>query len=238
MKKINATLVIMIILLIIGIGANTWLNNINRKKIREKDNFIEALNDSLQTWKDKNGIQNTKIQILETYKLKTFTELSTTNKTLLELQEIVKENSKLLKKRGSATIIRTETKFDTVTNTIVIKDSTGTTYKGSYKDEWLDIESTSNEDSTSYKLKTFSKLSLILGEERQGLFKKSKPYAIVKDENPYTNITDMRTYQVALPKIKRFIIGPSAGYGIMLTPDGVKSGIILGGTVTYNLIKF
>jgi len=227
----NIIILMLSILVIVAVADNVFRKSV---ALKEKTNLIEALGDSLEVWKNKDGQSMAKIQILETQNAKTFTQLATTDKSIKKLQKLVEENQKLLKRKGSGTIINTTTEIQTRVKTVVINDSI---YTGSFKDDWLSIESTSTGDSTKYKFKSRSELSLILGEEKVGLFKR-KPYAIVTDRNPHTNITGLRSYQVIPPKKKKFIIGPSIGYGILINNTGAQTGWILGGTVTYNLIQF
>lgn len=206
----------------------------------EQKNLVEAANDSISTWKEKDGRNMAKIAVLETANTNTLLEFESTNETINELKSLVRSNRKLLKKQGSASVIKSETKIDTTTITQVSKDTISgfPIYKSSVSNNWYSISSISTKDSTNYKLNTFSNLNLTIGREKQGLFKKSKPFAIANDDNPYTNIKDMRTYQVTLPKPKRIGVGPYIGYGLTLTGEDVKTGWQVGIGVNYNLIRF
>lgn len=205
----------------------------------EQKNLVEAANDSIQTWKSKNGKNMAKISVLETENSKTLLNLETTNETIKDLQDLVKSNRRLLKKQGSASVIKSETSIDTTTTTTVKEDNNGNlVYFGNVDNEWYSISSTSTIDSTNYKLKTFSNLNLTIGRESQGLFKKSKPFAIANDDNPYTNIKDMRTYQVTLPRDKKLGLGLYGGYGLSLNGQQVNTGWQVGFGLNYDLIKF
>jgi len=228
-------------LILLGIIIFFWrLYTSEKTLLKEQKNLVEAANDSIKTWKNKDGKSMAKIAVLETSNAKTLLEFESTNQTINELKTLVTANKKLLKEQGSASVIKSETVIDTSTTTTVVNDSiTGyPIYNSSISNDWYSISSIANKDSTSYKLSTFSKLNLTIGREKQGLFKKSKPFAIANDDNPYTNIKDMRIYQVSLPKPKRIGIGPYAGYGLSVSNGVVRAGWQVGLGVNYDLIKF
>lgn len=203
-------------------------------KLHETENLIIASQDSIKVWKDKDGKNMAKIAVLETTSSKALLQLETTDKTINKLKSLVKSNRRLLKKQGSASIIKAETDITTSTNTIVEENGTQfPTYKGNVENPWYKINSVATKDSTSYKLKVFSSLNLTIGQEEQGFLKKKKPYAIANDDNPYTNIKDMRTYQVSLPKPKKLGFGGYAGYGATIHNSQVLTGFQIGGGVIY-----
>lgn len=214
--------------------------SIKQIELQEQKNLIKSTTDSLKTWKDKDGKNMAKISVLETTNTKTLLEFNTANKIINELKSLVKTNRNLLKKQGSASIIKSETIIDTTTLTTVQIDSISKSpiYKSSVKNKWYSIKSRATKDSTNYKLITFSNLNLTIGREKQGLFKKNKPFAIANDDNPYTNIKNMRTYQVTLPKPKRISFGVYGGYGVGLTNQEVSTNWQIGIGFNYNLIQF
>ena len=207
--------------------------------LKEKEDLYKASIDSLETWKSKDGYNMSKIAVLETESTKTFLNLQTKDSTINELKDLVEKNKKLLKKQGTALILKGETKIDTITKTIVIKDTiTGEPiYKSSVITKWYNIESFATKDFTNYKLKTFSELSLIIGLEPQGLFKKSIPYGTAYDKNPNTDIKDMRIYNISLPEIKNFSLAPSINFGVDLLG---RTSITIGASLQLNKfsIKF
>ena len=183
------------------------------KKMSEQERLTEVSKDSLEYYIDEDGNKAAKIEILESEKLDAFLKLGAANQTIKDLQNLVEKNKKVLSKQGNAAIIKTETIIKTVVKTEVIKDSTGITYKGFNTNKWRTVSSVSNKDTTTYDVRTYSELSLVLGLEKQGFLKKKKPYAKVSDKNPYTNIKDMRVYQVSSPKKKMFSLAPSINLG-------------------------
>jgi len=198
-----------------------------RTRFNQQVKLTEVANDSIHTWITKDGEKFTKIQTLQSDNAKMFLELSTNNKVVTELQQLVKNNRKALDKNGAAGIIKTQSIFNVTTDTEVIGD----TYKGEYTNKWYSIKSTATPTSTDYELKTHSELSVVIGLEKQGFLKKRKPYSTVNDKNPYTDIKDMRVYQTSLPKKHKFYIGPFGGVDVRGSP-------ILGAGIGYGLITF
>jgi len=206
----------------------------------EQELLIEASTDELQLWKNKDGENLAKIQVLETRNEKTFLAFKSQDSTIQELQQLVKQNRKLFKNnKGTAGIIKSETKIDTIAPTLVSLDSLNNSpvYTANIKDKWYNINTIATKDSTRVSLNTFHNMSLIIGSESQGLFKKRKTYAIAKDENPFSNIKDMRIYNVTEDK-KHFVIGPYAGAGLTLSNGLVRTGWQVGFGVTYKLFEF
>lgn len=205
------------ILIAVIIGLLSMYYYKNQDYVEQVD-LLEASNDTIKKWKDSNGKAFAKIRVLETREVETFLKLESKEKTINDLKNLVKQNKKKLKNQGSASIIKSETKIDTVTKTIVVKDTITNKpiYKSFVKDKWYEINTVSKFDSTYHKIKTFSNLSLVIGFEKQGWFKKPLPYAVANDENPNTDIKDMRVYQVTLPPKKWFSVAPSINYGVDL----------------------
>ena len=76
-----------------------------------------------------------------------------------------------------------------------------------------------------------------MGSEKQGFLKKRKTFATAKDDNPYSNIQDMRIYNVTEQK-KHFVVGPYGGMGVTKAGPDVKAGWQIGVGVTYKLFEF
>lgn len=206
----------------------------------EQEDLVEASNSELQLWKNEAGQNMAKIQVLETQNAKTFLAFKTQDSTIKELQALVKENRRLLKKnQGAAAVIKSETKIDTTAVTTVTKDSTtgDNIYTSLFKSPWYDIKTTAKADSTNIDVTTYHTLSLVIGKEKQGFFKKAKTFAIAKDDNPYSNIKDMKVYNITQDN-KRFIIGPNVGAGLSLSQGVVKTSWQIGFGVTYKLLEF
>lgn len=220
----------------------------SNQKYNEQVNLNEAAASELITWKDKDGLNRAKIDVLTTQNTKTFLAYETADKSIKELQSEVKLMQKYLKKQGSVTIIEGETKYDTI-----YQKTQGDTYKSllsgfltdSISNNWvyskfgfkLDSlpDGTFKIDSVKYSLKVKNKYSLTIGTEPTGFLGlgKAKPFAEIKNHNPYTETKSLRTYQVDGYEDKRFSIGPSVG----MTYDGdFKPYIGIG--INWALFKF
>jgi hypothetical protein len=210
-----------------------------RQKKLEQIALVEASADTLRVWKNKNGENVAKISVLESMSAKTFLAFKTQDTTIRELQKLVKDNSKLFKNsKGSAGIINSQTDINASGATTVTQDEKESPiYTANLVNKWYTINSVATKDSTSVKLKTVHSLSFVIGSESQGLFKPRKTFVTAKDKNPFSNITDMRVYNVTETK-KKFVIGPYIGGGANLIGNDVKLGWQVGAGITYKLIEF
>lgn len=218
-----------------------------REERLENEALIEAASTEIDTWRNNNGEQFARIQTLETAKAKDFLKFKTKDSTILKLQAEVKRTEKYLKEQGSVTVIETETIYDTIYKN---KDEVYTSIFGTYISSSIDnkwivadfgfkLDSLPGNkfvvDSTIFSLKVNNSYVVSLGREKQGFLglAKSKPFVEVKNLNPYTSTTSLRSYQVTLPPPKRFGIGPVAAYGF--TADGLSPFVGLG--VTYIIFR-
>ena len=223
------------------IGLLLWVWNRGRLDKKELTTINIASNDSLQIYKNKAGEEFAKRMVIETRETKTFLRFQTQDTLLRELQAEVRRNRHILKKRGSSSIIKTETQIDTAGTTSVKIDTITDSpiYTSSVSNKWFNIRSVATKDSTSYSLNTFNKLKYTIGVEKTGFLGlgKGKPYSIANDENPYSSIKDMRSYQVTIPD-KRFGISGYVGYGGTIYEQKVIVGPQFGVGGTYTFIKF
>ncbi len=198
-----------------------------RREAIETHNILEASNVSIKKWKNSYNETNAKVQVLETEKLKTFTELQFKDSLIQRLQKAVKDSKKVLKKEGSSiTIVETITKIDTIMITSRNKD----TITSSFKDKWIDLRVNHINNQSKFDLKIYNDYEVILGKERKNIFHKYKPFVKIKNRNPYTDTKDMVAYR-NFKKERKFGVGPSLG----INYDGK---FVLGLTVTYILWEF
>ena len=225
----------------IVLGFLSWKYFQDRQKLKERENLEEALNAKLDLWKDKDNINHAKIQVLETRNTKDFLALKSNDSTVKELQKVVKEFGKYLKKQGSATVVTTSTDVNTSSGTEVSflpGDSIFPIYKSKFNLQgWVVGNTTASKDSTNLILSIKNEYAVVIGREKQGLFKPDKPFVEVINKNPYTQVKSLRTYEVSLPSTKRWGIGPVGAIGIGLDKDP-SLGIFIGLGVQYSLIKF
>lgn len=203
--------------------------------------LVNALNDSIRYYKDKDSENVATISILQTEKTNDFLILQSKDNSVKELQDIVKEYRDRLKEGSSVTTTLLETINKGLQPTIIVKRDTVVvenpggytdnyiypTYRQQKRDEWLDYEAEMNKDTSFYNIKIFNKFSAVVGRDRRGAF------ADITTYNPYTTVKTLRTYQVAQPKPKLFGFGLSTG----MTYTG-KWTPYLGAGFNYNLIRF
>lgn len=226
-----------IIIIVLGIALAILIKFYFTKadKLEESQNLLDSSNSELILSKDKLGNEIAKREVMQTYNTKLFTSLKTQDSLIKELQVVVKDVRKQIKKGGSATMYEGETNVDqsTVTNIFQNTGDSLPTYKSEFNNEWLKYSINSSFDSTSLDLKVKNKYSIVLGSEKKNIFSKRVPFATITNYNPYSFTTDTRTYQVKM-KTKRFTFGVQAGYGI--TNSGLGPYFGVGGG--YTLLRF
>ena len=230
---------IAILMVIIAI---LYFTNISyQKEAKENANLVISLNDTLKTWKDKDSLSHAKIQIIETERTKDFLSLQSKDEEIIKLQKTVKQYEKQIKNQGSVTNFASETKI--ITKDSLVTDSVcgKCSFYFSNSNPWFSVDAsiyptkTPNQLSLSLDLKVKNEYSVIVGEEKQGLFKKPKPFVEVLNHNPYSETKSLRTYQVSNNvRVKRFGIGPNISAG--LNDKGFSWYIGFG--LQYNLIRF
>ena len=228
-KKLKITIGILIGLLIFSVFTCTS----HSMKSSENEELIEALNDTMETWRDENNLSHSKIQIIETSNIKDFLKLKLQDQEIIELQEEVKKYKSWLSNQGSVTIFKTITKYDTLYK-MIPSELTDSTFLAEISNEWIHTKFGYRSDTTFYNLMVYNKYSVVLGEDKEGFFKKSKSFVEITNLNPYSETTSLRTYQVTQKK-KHFSIGPQLGAGI--TSD-LQFNFYIGIGIQYSLIKF
>lgn len=184
--------------------------------------LIAQLNDSLQSYRDKEGKMISRISSIEVDNMSFFKQLQVKDKTIQDLQKLVKKGT------FAASIIKTETKVDTVFRTTKIKDTVNVTYETDFDVQgWIWGTVAINKDTTSLKVFTRDQYDIRLSKEKDGT------YIDVINHNPFSTTQEVRSVY-KLPKQKKFGIGVNLGYGI--TSYGLSPYIGLG--INYNLINF
>ena len=229
-----AILVVIIVIL--------YFTNISyQKEAKENANLVISLNDTLKTWKDKDSLSHTKIQIIETERTKDFLSLQSKDEEIIKLQKTVKQYEKQIKNQGSVTNFASETKI--ITKDSLVTDSVcgKCSFYFSNSNPWFSVDAsiypteTPNQLSLSLDLKVKNEYSVIVGEEKQGLFKKPKPFVEVLNHNPYSETKSLKTYQVSNNvRVKRFGIGPNISVGF----NDKGFSWFIGFGLQYNLIRF
>lgn len=213
-------------------------------KAKEANGLVSALNDTVKIWKDKDSASHAIIEIIETYKIRQFKYLQNKDAQINELQQLVIKYEDRIKNNGSVTTFKDKIiikdKFITKVDTIIVYNDNYLVKELQFKSDfdmkgWVVGNIVANKDSTSLNLKIKNEYVVVLGYEKQGLFKPKKPYAEVINKNPYSELTQLRSYQVKIKPPSALGLGVVAGYGISnnLTPS-----FFLGMGIQYSLIKF
>lgn len=194
----------------------------NREQEISSKKLIAQLNDSLQSYRDKEGKMISRISTIEVDNMSFFKQLEVKDKTIQELQKLVKKGTL------AASIIKTETKVDTVFRTTNIKDTVNVTYETDFDVRgWIWGTVAINRDTTALRIFTRDQYDIRLSKEKDGT------YIDVINHNPFSTTQEVRSVY-KLPKQKKFGIGVNLGYG--MTSYGLSTYIGLG--INYNLINF
>jgi predicted RNA-binding protein YlqC (UPF0109 family) len=115
-----------------------------------------------------------------------------------EIEKNLNEISEL-KSLDTKVIIKTKTRFDTMTialhdTTIIYQRDTLLGKSFNHRDQWLSMGGSIISDSLQFdSLEVRNQYSLEIGEARVGLFKKETK-AFLTNQNPYSSTTDMSTF--------------------------------------------
>lgn len=236
---------LVIVALSILVGYLTYSLFYSHGTLREYKNLVESTQAEVETWRDEEKRHLAKINQMTSEKAQIFIDLKTKDSSIIALQETVEEYKEKLRKSGSVTNIDSDTNIDNKGKTNVNARDTVyldnviyiyPEYSNDFNlDEWVYGSVVANKDSTQVSVKIKNSYSVVLGREGGSLFKKSKPFALVRSENPFTEIKELKSYQVSLPKPKRWSFGPSLSYGI---GENLNTQIIIGVSLQYSLIRF
>lgn len=255
MEKIKTILILTLSVAFIFLLQNTCNK---QQKINEIKQLNNALNDTIQKSKDYLNREVSKRMVLQISNIKQLANIQIKDSTIAMLKEQVNLYKSNLKNNGSVTILRTETKIDTIIKTS-ISNKFDTVFVNNIEkiypryefnldtmfNGWITGNGVSMWDSTYLKQKIKNDYSIVVGYDWQktkkgknNYFKKKIPYAIVTNYNPYSNVKDMRTLEVKAP-YKRFGLGPSIGLGMGVNTKGQFIPVIyVGFSLNYNLIQF
>lgn len=194
-------------------------------KQREIDTrkLIAQLNDSLVSYRDKEGKLISKISSIEVDNMSFFKQLQVKDKTIKELQNLVKKSTL------TASIVKTETKIDTVIKTKVVKyGEEDIVFETDFNlKDWVWGTISMDKDTTAMALFIRNQYDITLSKEKDGT------YINVINHNPFSVTKEIRSVY-KLPKPKKFGVGINAGYGV--TAQGLSPYIGVG--INYNLINF
>lgn len=174
---------------------------------------------ALQTYKDtvihektKNGTlisRNKALKLSESSYKAVLSELKGKSKKL-------KDQLSALRKIASATIIKTDTRIDTVE--ALFTDTIPCVFERTISVDSAHYYLEANITQKKFRLNTFriiNEQNIVIGDRKPGLFKKSEHVVTVTNSNPYINVNGIQSYTIE-PESFPFSIGPSIQYGLDL----------------------
>lgn len=215
-RLMQRLLIIMgLVIVILGLGTCYGV-----MKDRANSSLIEDLQGELLA-KDQRFIEKIKQDSSREYRQN---QLLSTERNARILAE---DEAKRFKKISQVTKVNVKVVHDTIlaeyTNTDTIYKAVPIGTEFSYETKWDTIQG--RVDSTGIAITknvtNLGELTTIVGYEKQGLFKKSKPVVLVTTENPSVRITGMQNVVVKQPKPKRL------GWLISGIAIGITGGILL-----------
>jgi hypothetical protein len=232
--------------LVVVLLALGYLYNQKRLDFNELTTLNEASVEQVEFWRDRDGLNNAKITALEARSAEDFLRYKSIDSSIIRLQTAVEDMKKYIKRQGSVTTLSTETNVAAVSETEVIPNEVEPEYpiyrsRFEQRDDngkvWSYGSVLASKDSTEVEATIINDYVITVGRENQGFLGlgKSKPFAQVKNLNPFSETKDMRTYQVSLPQSKPFGVGIILGYGV--GGNGVPS-VIAGVGVSWTPIRF
>lgn len=240
MKKISTTTwVIVVLLAIIFVLGLVTCNQ--SKKIDEKANFIDAMNDTLKIVRNKDSSTTASITAFRTDNYKQFLALQSKDATILRLQQVLKDNAAVVKNGGSVTTVGTSTGIHThnpnegiTYRDTVVKDSLIYIYPEYFSriknlGNWFTGDITANRAGITLNLEGKDSFDIVVG------FEKNKPIVKLTSHNPYVTVTELRSIHITQPKPKRLGVSLNAGYGVIFTDNKIKLGPYVGAGLSYNL---
>ena len=242
-NKLNIVLLgIIAILLGVAIFLGVIANK-NKDSYREQVSLYNAITDTLKTWKDKDSLNNAKIQVMQTEKTADFLKIQNLTGTNLELQNLIKSQGKRIKDLNTALIVKSETIIRDTTriyypiegDTIIFSQSV---LLDSIENEWITALYGFNKGRSVLDFTLVNDYHITIGYEGGNVFKQGTPFAIIKNLNPYTITNDLRVYQTSMKKQKRIGVSLQAGFGglydIKIKTLGYGPYIGLG--INYNIL--
>ena len=244
-KSKHVTIFIVVVILSVFIIS---LYNSYKDAQNKYNNQVELYNsitDSLKTYKTKDSLNAAKIRVIQTQSTKNFLEIKNLQGTNLELQNLVKNKNKkiddltvALIHKDVTIVVDTQRVFNPIGgDTIIFSKSV---LLDTLKNNWIDATYGFKKGFSYLDLKVRNQYNITIGYEGKTLFKQGIPYAEIVNLNPYTFTSDMRVYQISIPKPKRFGISFQTGFGGLLDihNKNLGYGFYLGLGAHYNIIQW
>jgi hypothetical protein len=218
--KITYTLIIVIILLLFS---SYYLYNRSRTTIDNYKNIIDIISSDLTITKNTLNQEVAKRKSLNLQNTSLLLMIDSKDSTIQYLQSVIKDYEKENKRLSSVVVILSKTVIqykDSIQNIVVDSIIVDNTVYPTYSRE-LDIFNNWITGTVTLGLKTFdaditvrNDYSVALYTEKKNLFSPRETYVEIINKNPYTSVSDIRSYNVEPPKCNRgrwFLIGTGVG---------------------------
>jgi hypothetical protein len=177
----------------------------SNNKLSEINNMYKVSQDSMITYRNSFGQQVSKSEVLQTTNQKYFLQLKTNDSLILQLQNIIKSESKKRRDVEVAIVFKDKTISklkDSLDNLIVggtVEHKGDSTfvypiYQKIISDKWRYESIKLGKNMFEDSLSIFNEYNIVVGSEPDGWFKK-KPYALITNMNPSSETTAMKVYQ-------------------------------------------
>ena len=184
--------------------------NSYKDQSQELESLMASMQDTIKTFKNKDGEQVSQIASLQGSKQNLLLALG---KSDARLSKLIKEGATV-----GASFVQT-TKIDTV---MILKTDTvnGVIERNSsISDKWMSIDVKERNDSLQAKVEMKDEITVSFKDVSQGLFKKKKSVVEVTNANPYVKINGLRSFEIPQKKsnLKFWLgVGIGAGAGYLL----------------------
>lgn len=214
-------LIIVILVLIFAKGCNQNKTSLEQRYGQE---LIEAMADTLDSFRDKENRQISYIRVLVGDKISLKDTISIRDKTIKWLMSVGDRESKAT----NIVVMKTTTKLDTVTKTIIesVFDTVFAdgsillypTYVTEWDKKWSRGNITANKDSIKHVIEFKNEFEIWQQmDKKKGFFSKKVLKVYVRNNNPFTSTDNLRSWTVKR-KRKNFVFGVGIGYGVTI-PD-------------------
>jgi hypothetical protein len=184
--------------------------NSYKDQSQELESLMASMQDTIKTFKNKDGEQVSQIASLQGSKQNLLLALG---KSDARLSKLIKEGATVGASFAQTTKIDTVMVFKTDTVNGVIERNS------SISDKWMSIDVKERNDSLQAKVEMKDEITVSFKDVSQGLFKKKKSVVEVTNANPYVKINGLRSFEIPQKKsnLKFWLgVGIGAGAGYLL----------------------
>lgn len=230
----------LILILIAVIIILLWRGCNKDKELKDTATFYAAAQDTLHQTRNELGQQRTSTAMAEAFNRKLFLRFQSQDSSIIKLQEVVKSFKGKLQSAsvfsnttssigGNPTII---TGHDTI-----IKDSmvfVYPNYESNWTERWSNGHILATKDSIFRDIKVKNEFEMTMGYEKSKWWKSKQPTVTIKNLNPNTETTELKTFNIKNAN-KKLGIGVTVSYG--MGTASFMPQFFVGMGLNYNLLQ-